>query len=133
MNILFITEINPFPPNSGESIRSYHLINSLLEFTDKLYLISGSAPPDKEKYRKITYRQFPMIYSKNRWKNLICLFRRNRSLSRIMRDLIDSDQIDIVFLDYKFIGNYIKLFKDRPTKIIYGTHNVQSPTLSGAC
>ena len=126
MNILFITEIKPFPPNSGERIRSFHLIRSLLEFTDKLFLLSGNAPPDEEGYKKIVHYQFPDIYTSNRWKNLILLFKRDRTMVSSIKRLLETNHIDLVFLDYSFIGNYIRLFKERKIKIIYGTHNVQS-------
>lgn len=126
MNILFVTEIAPFPPNSGERIRSYNLINSILDFADELILVSDNAPPDEERYKNVTHIQFPKIYSKSRWVSLFQIFFRNRSFSTLLRGLMDDHQIDLVIMDYNFIGNYIKVFKRRGVKVIYGTHNVQS-------
>lgn len=126
MNILFITQIEPFPPNSGERIRSYHLINSILEFTDKLFLVAGNGPPDESRYSKIGYHQIPKIYSGNRWKNLLLLFHRNRRLVKIIKDILKDHEINCVFLDYHFIGQYTGIFRKKGIRIIYGTHNVQS-------
>ncbi len=126
MDILFITELAPFPPDRGERIRSYNLINSILEFADRLHLLSGSAPPGSDRYRKVTHHEFPEFYSKNRWMNLLLLFFRRRRFVKTLEALADSVHPDLVFLDYNFFGNYIRIFKKRGIRVLYGTHNVQS-------
>lgn len=126
MNILFVTELAPFPPDKGERIRSYNLINSILEFTERLILVSGNAPPDQEKYRKVTHWQFPELYTKSRWMNLLLLFFRRKEFRDLLESVIDRHEVDLVMLDYKFLGNYIPIFKRRGIRVVYGTHNVQS-------
>lgn len=97
-----------------------------MDFADQLYLIAGNAPPEEEKYKNVRYRHCPEITTKNRWKNLLRLFQRMRDLTGIIEEFTDNQQIDLVFLDYNFLGNYIPLFKARNVKVIYGTHNIQS-------
>lgn len=126
MNILFITEIAPFPPRSGERIRSVNLIHSILQFSDRLILIAGNEPPDEPGYEKVTFHQFPDLYSRSRWMNLGMIFWRERAFIRLINQIIERDAIDLVFLDYCFIGNYIKPFRRRKIPVIYGTHNIQS-------
>lgn len=127
MNILFLNEIHCFPPNSGEKLRTYNLMHSILEFCNSLHFISGNAPPEHELNSKLTYYQFPEDYYKeNRWKNLSFLFKRNRQLEETINHILDNHKIDIAFIDYNFLGNYIDIFKKRNIKVIYGTHNVQS-------
>lgn len=126
MNLLYITELKPFPPDRGERIRSYNLINSLLEISDRMILIAGNAPPVEDRYGKAQFIPLPRMSTKNRWINLLFLFFRNKSLLRIVKDILAENEIDQVFLDYNFLGHYIQFFKKRGIKVTYGTHNVQS-------
>ncbi|MFO7977558.1 MAG: glycosyltransferase [Bacteroidales bacterium] len=126
MKILFLTQIACFPPDAGEKLRSFNLIHSILEFSDTLYLVSGNAPPREATYSKVKYFPFPSgYYSQNRWKDLSLLFRRNKDLEKAIRSILDTEPVELAFLDYYFLGNYISLFKERGIKVIYGTHNVQ--------
>lgn len=126
MNLLYITELEPFPPDRGERIRSYHLINSLLEFSDRMVLLAGNEPPVKKRYEKVEYVPMPGLRTRNRWINLLFLFFRNRSLMRLLSNILDRHEIDQVFLDYDFLGHYIRFFKGKGIRVTYGTHNVQS-------
>jgi polysaccharide biosynthesis protein PslH len=127
MKILFMTEIGPFPPNSGEKLRSYNLIKSMLLFAEKMYVISGNRPTDGANYSNAEFYDFPDITPKNRrWRNMSMLFKLDKRIVTTIEDILKKDNIDIAFLDYNFIGNYIKFFKKRNIKVIYGTHNIQS-------
>jgi len=126
MNILFITELEPFPPNRGERIRSYNLINSILEFADNLILIAGNAPPKEKRYASIEYLKYPGKPTRNRWINLLYLFMRRRSFTRLLNGILSAHQINMVFIDFNFFGNYIQVFKNRGIRVTYGTHNIQS-------
>lgn len=127
MNILFLSEVDCFPPNAGEKLRCFNLIRSMQEFSDQLHLIIGNPPVDNGSYPKVRYYHFPSgYYSKNRWANLTNLFRQDRDLVKLLKAILDNEQIDIAFIDYNFLGNYINLFKKRNIRVIYGTHNVQS-------
>lgn len=126
MKILFLTEIACFPPDAGEKLRSFNLIHSILEFCDSMILVSGNAPPNEPIYQKVKHFPFPPdYYSNNRWRNLLLLSGRNTTLENTLQRILDHEKIDVAFLDYYFLGNYISLFKKRNIKVIYGTHNVQ--------
>jgi len=40
--------------------------------------------------------------------------------------IISEERINLVFLDYNFLGNYIRIFRRAGIRVAYGTHNVQS-------
>ena len=124
--MLFVTEISPFPPNSGERIRSNNLIRSAIKFCDTLFLIAGSAPPENIEFKKIVYVDYPILHKFGRWRNLASLVKKNKDLLSVFKNITDTHQIDLVWLDYNFLGQYIGFFKRRGIHVIYGTHNIQS-------
>jgi len=126
MNILFVTELEPFPPDRGERIRSYNLIKSMLKFSSRLIMVAGNAPPVEQKYSHLRYLKFPGAYVRNRWVNLLLLFIRRKGMTTLLKEVVASESVDLVFIDYNFLGQYIRFFKKRGIKVIYGTHNVQS-------
>ena len=128
MNILYISEIEPFLINTGERLRAKNLINSLTEFSDKVFAIVGNLPKrDQSVPENLFCYQMPLLFDQNRrWNNFIHLFKRNTELVTLIQKIIETEKIDIAFLDYNFIGNYIEIFNTNNIKVIYGTHNVQS-------
>ncbi len=53
-------------------------------------------------------------------------FRKDPAFLEKIREVLDNNEIDLVFIDYMYYGQYIRFFRRRGLKVIYGTHNVQS-------
>lgn len=130
MNILFFTEISPFPINGGERIRSYGLLKSLSELGYKITaIIANSDNVDLANYniKNVEYKEYK-IPNKSKFDRITCLhyFKKDKQLVLLFNQIINDRKIDLTFLDYAFIGQYISFFKQKNIPVIYGTHNAQS-------
>ena len=130
MNILFFTEISPFPINGGERIRSYGLLKSLSELGYKITaIITNSDNVDLANYKikNVEYKEYK-IPNKSKFDRITCLhyFKKDKQLVLLLNQIINDRKIDLAFLDYAFIGQYISFFKQKNIPVIYGTHNAQS-------
>jgi hypothetical protein len=130
MNILFFTEISPFPINGGERIRSYGLLKSLSELGYKITaIIANSDNVDLANYKikNVEYKEYK-IPNKSKFDRITCLhyFKEDKQLVLLFNQIINDRKIDLAFLDYAFIGQYISFFKQKNIPVIYGTHNAQS-------
>mgnify|MGYP000888641478 CR=1 FL=1 len=130
MNILFFTEISPFPIHGGERIRSYGLLKALSELGHNITaVIQNSDKIDLVNYKikNVEYKEYNI--SKNSiFNHFLCLhyFEKDKYIISLFDQIINSQKIDLVFLDYAFIGQYISFFKQKKIPVIYGTHNAQS-------
>ncbi len=130
MNILFFTEISPFPIYGGERIRSYGLLKALSELGHNITaVIQNSDNVDLVSYKikNVEYKEYN-IPKNSIFNRIICLyyFKKNKHIISLFNEIICNQKIDLVFLDYSFIGQYISFFKQRNLPVIYGTHNAQS-------
>lgn len=130
MNVLFFTEISPFPINGGERIRSYGLLKALSELGHNVEaIINNSDQVDLEKYfiKNVIFIEYsfspPNIFEKITGLHY---FNKKKTVINIFNQLLNKGQFDVAFLDYGFIGQYIKYFKRKRIPVIYGTHNSQS-------
>jgi len=131
MNILYISEISPFPINGGERIRTYGLIKcfSLLDY--KVTAIVGNINniSFSEYQTKYELRNTRFIkYNANNTSSIAIAsgyFTQNQNLTKLIHQ-VNLSEIDVVFLDYCFLGNYINVFKKYNIPVIYGTHNAQA-------
>jgi polysaccharide biosynthesis protein PslH len=131
MNILFFTEIIPFPVRGGEKLRSYGLLRILSRTFDKVIAVIGQTNNKAyldTSFENIEFHEFDFNSILPRNKYLYCLksFTRNKQLIGVFERILSENTIDIVFLDYHYFGQYIRYFKSIGIPVIYGTHNVQS-------
>lgn len=129
--VLFFTEINTFPVNSGEKIRSYGLIKLLSEYGFKVIAITGKsgkndAPTPKIKNVSVYSFDFFSIKSKSRYSNFFRIFKKEPVILKYLENILAAHTIKFAFLDYFYNGQYISYFQSKNIKVIYGTHNVQS-------
>ncbi len=130
-SILFLTEISFYPFFGGEKIRSYGLLKILSESFDHVYAITGL----KERNEKIG-KMFPnvtFIYFDFRTIQVVISqfgfvrqFRRDKTFLARIDEVLNKENIETAFIDYKYYGQYIGYLKKLGLKVIYGTHNVQS-------
>ncbi len=131
MNILFVTEISPFPVNKGEKLRSYGLLKILSTLNHKVTAVIGTS--GNERYKEYHLPNIDFIEfdykktrSKSKYINYWRLFRMNHDLKSLVAELIKNKNIDVVHLDYNYLGQYIDFIKSKGIPVIYGTHNAQS-------
>jgi hypothetical protein len=130
MNVLFVSEIAPFPPNGGEKLRSYGLLKLLSGLDLNVTAISGNAPPDNQlaEFPNITFVPFAFepLNLARKMQGYHWLLCRNKNLLARLNEVLEDRHIDLVFIDYFFYGQYIQYFKDRGIPVIFGTHNAQA-------
>ncbi len=130
MNVLFVTEITPFPLYGGERLRSHGLLKILENSFSKVVAVIGKSEIDTpdNPYRNIEFHEFDYkaILSKNKYVNCVNTFRRNKRLLALIDKLLVDNTFDVVLIDYYYYGQYIRYFKSKGIPVIYGTHNVQS-------
>jgi glycosyltransferase involved in cell wall biosynthesis len=130
MNILFFTEISPFPINGGERIRSYGLLKALSSLDYNVTaVIQNQNQVDLESYKMINVKyieyenskltHFDTIFSKY-------FFSKSKNVITIFESLIIGQKFDLVILDFNLAGRYSPYFKSRKIPIIIGTHNAES-------
>jgi hypothetical protein len=130
MNLLFITEISPFPINGGEKLRSYGILKLLSELNLNVHAIIGNF--DDKEYAKYTLKGINITkydYPGYNCKSLTRakrLFNPDKNLLQLASEIIDHEQIDVIYIDYLFYGQYIPYFKKLGLPVIYGTHNSQA-------
>lgn len=131
MNVLYITEISPFPINGGERIRAYGLLKAFNNIANNMIAIIGNTDhvdlqtySQKYDFNKTTFIPFNEEYTS--WNSKVTkYFKKNPKLMDLIHN-IDLKTINLVILDYNFKGQYIDFFKDHNISVIYGTHNSQS-------
>lgn len=129
MNVLFFTEICPFPVNGGERIRSYGLIKILSKIGFRIYaVIRNDENVDLSEYSisNVDFIVNDSIESKLSKLLRLSYFVQDERVLKIFNDIIGRKKIDLVFLDYGFVGNYISYFKKKGLPVLLGTHNAQS-------
>ena len=131
MNILFITEISTFPINGGEKIRSYSLIKMLDNLFDNVNVIltnkNNSDINSFKKFYNLTNTNF-LEYKKTKKSKLDIILKylyKDKNLMSLIQS-VNLKEIDLVFLDYYFLGQYISFFQKINIPVIYGTHNAQA-------
>jgi len=100
MNVLFITEITPFPLYGGERLRSHGLLKILENTFTKVVAIIGK--PESEthtgNYRNIEFHPFDFksIASKNKYVNCVKTFIKNKKLLGLIDNLLFNNKFDLV-------------------------------------
>ncbi len=127
MHILYFTQISTFPVIGGEKIRSYGLLKILSDSNYKVTAVIGKSQ-DIIPIRNVRFIEFDFenIRSSNKYVGYYSMFRKNPDIIKLLDEVLANDNIDIAFLDYYFNGQYIKYFKEKNIKVIYGTHNAEA-------
>ncbi len=129
--ILFLTEITFYPLIGGERMRTYGLLKILSNSFEHVHAITGLAQPDEDLQREfpnVTFHDFDYkkIETVIRNYGYFDQFRKDRSFTARIDEVLAANHIDLAFIDYKYYGQYISFLKEKGLKVIYGTHNVQS-------
>lgn len=130
MHILFITEVSPFPTHGGERLRTLGLITAVAELGHEVTaVVANDDGADIKKY-SIKGVEFIEYNFKKRYTNIFNktsgYYTKDKQLNRLIETLLMEKKINIAFIDYFFLGQYISFFQKKGIKVIYGTHNAQS-------
>jgi glycosyltransferase involved in cell wall biosynthesis len=145
MRILLITQIVPYPPDSGPKIKTYHVLRYLAERGHRVTLASFVRQHEEA---QLTYLQpycekiHPISFRRSRLADAIALadsFRTGlpflvlRDANREMRRLIDNlatQPFDIVHADQLTMAQFALQFRDaartnsnRPPLLVFDAHN----------
>lgn len=129
MNILFFTDISPFPQNGGERIRSYYLIKALSQLGyEVIAVVQNVEKVDLQKYHLpnvtfYTYETKPFdLLTRITGKQY---FQRSATVMNIFEEVCREYPLAAAILDYGYVGHYISYFRQKQIPVILGTHNAQ--------
>jgi hypothetical protein len=129
-NILYFTEVSPFPIHGGEEIRRYGILKALSASGYRVHAIIGNKNKtnlDHFKIKNVSYYEFNQKSDKlNIIFRYFKIFKKNKKLMPLIKKLVANEKIDIAFLDCYFIGQYISFFKNLKIPVVLGTENSQS-------
>ncbi len=129
-NILYLTEVSPFPIYGGEEIRRYGILKALSASGYRVHAIIGNKNKINLNHFKIKNVSYYEFNQKSDKLNIIFryfkIFKKNKKLMPLIKKLVANDKIDIAFLDCYFIGQYISFFKNLKIPVVFGTENSQS-------
>lgn len=131
MKIVFITELNPFPPMGGDTIRTFNLLKTLSGFAS-LHLVILDCEGDIRKQRTSNNSiNFPIditYLAKDKTPGgglLERLLPRKDIITKLKEIALNlKPESDIIWLDYRYLAHYKQAFPG--FKVIYGTQNIQS-------
>ncbi|MCK4662601.1 MAG: glycosyltransferase family 4 protein, partial [Bacteroidales bacterium] len=130
MHILFITEVSPFPTNGGERMRCTGLLKALSDLGHNITaIVANNDAINLKKYSisKVNFIEYNFQkWNTNNLKRLLSNFRKDKRLLNLIAQIIKKQAVDIVFIDYFFLGQYISYFRKKDIPVIYGTHNAQA-------
>lgn len=149
MNIIFLADIVPYPPNTGIKIRTYNIIRELhtqghnvflLAFNHKVFINDAKtktlcAQKLKNICKKVHIFEIPS--EKNRFTHYLCLAKnlfeidpyrvkryQSKKCSDRIKEIILNNKIDLVHLDKTEFYWYSKFIDGIP--IVATNHNVES-------
>jgi polysaccharide biosynthesis protein PslH len=129
LKILFITQVVPIPPSGGERIRSYGLLSCLVQLG---YQVLAITPPleniaDAElQLPGVTFIPFNFDTPSGSVAQFGSYFKPDKRLKALILQMLSREHIELAFIDYFFLGQYVPVIKAHGIPVIYGTHNAQS-------
>jgi polysaccharide biosynthesis protein PslH len=131
MNILFLTEISPFPVKGGEKLRSYGLLKMLSNLGHNVTAVintsSGIQQIDNVEFYEFNYKKYTKSYRYDfQFIRDLLIFFKNNDLIQLINSLLAKKKYDVAVIDYGFMGQYIHFFRKKGLKVIYGTHNAEA-------
>lgn len=130
MTVLFITEVVPFPVNSGERIRTYGLLKLMSELDLKVLAVVGNSKTGTDVLNEVNgveYYPYDFFNDQHikRAGNFINLM-KDKNFIKFISGILTRHKVDFVFIDFSYRGQYIEFFKRKGLPVIYGTHNAQA-------
>ena len=144
MDVLFVTGTVPYPPTSGASTRSYHLIRRMAK-RHRVHLITYAVLPDDIKCLRVfedccaTVRSVPWRETKgtpsfyvqalmnvlSRTPLVVSRFTKS-SMTRAIESALDEERIDLIHCDFLSLSLNLPKPSKRDIPALLTAHNVES-------
>jgi len=148
MNILFLSTRSPYPLISGHSLRTYHILKGAAQNHNVTFVTFVQLPEHELKEENLEHLRsfcksvypFDIPVDRSRWKLSAQLFLNLLSsapfvaqkyhapeMRQRIREIIKTENIDLVHVDLLPLSVYIKEFQNLPKILV--NHNVESVRL----
>lgn len=125
-HILFLTQAKPFSGVGGENMRSRGLISILQANKYSITAITGSEGDTIAEENNL-FAHYKVLDLKNSFfAKFNSLFKTDSAIVSAINEVHQMRKIDVAFIDYMFMGQYISILKKMGIPVIYGTHNAQA-------
>lgn len=146
MRVLFLTNLYPYPLNSGGAIHSYTIIKALSKMGSDIDLIcfkekSSDVSDDIDFISSVTFVPHKIITADNKLSMTLKCFAsvftsdpfvvfkfRSKLMKKEVKRLLNSSNYDFVYIDHFNLGVYYKIIKkyiSATTPIILNEHNCE--------
>ncbi|MGZ9165516.1 MAG: glycosyltransferase family 4 protein [Anaerolineales bacterium] len=142
MHILFLTQILPYPPNSGPKVKTWHVIKYLSQCGHKITLASFVRPeemPYIEDVRQVCASVHPVPMHRSRISDIGYLLRSQLTgrpflverddlseMRSLVERIVTSEDVDVIHADQltmtQFALPFMKRANSRP-KLVFDAHN----------
>lgn len=142
MNILFLSTENPYPPDHGHHLRTYHVLRHLAA-NHKIFFVGFWQSPEELKHQThleslcahvvllpIPGRAQKAQYAFNLFRNLFSAwpftvqrYFRREAVQHI-KQIMQTNHIDLVHFDLMHLAPYLECIGDTPSVLV--NHNVES-------
>ena len=115
MNILFLTQILPYPPDAGPKVKTWHVIQYLIELGHKVTLATYVRPEEREYVHfleDVCHKVYPVPMKRSRLEDFGYLMRSLYSgrpflverddkseMRMLVNDLVNNQDIDVIHAD----------------------------------
>ena len=142
MRILFLTQILPYPPNSGPKVKTWHTLRYLFQMGHQITLVS-LIRPDEEPFVEILHQICHQVYtipiSRSRLMDVVYLLRSQftgrpflierddvAEMRSLVARVVDSDSVDVIHADQLTMAQFALPFAKQPRGkpfLIFDAHN----------
>ncbi len=148
MNILFLTQILPFPPNAGPRVKTWHVINHLAQQGANVHLVTfirEEEVPFLSEVKEVCDQVVPVSIQRNRIKDVVYLLKSimtnssflitrdgSDQLNTEIENLIKNNTYDFIHADQLTMAQFALTAKKfhqhthpnaKPPKLIFDAHN----------
>ncbi|GAB4233136.1 MAG: glycosyltransferase [Stanieria sp.] len=129
MKIVVVTELHPFPPIGGDTIRIFNILKALSNFASvHLVILDCDKKSSKEYtvncYDNLTIETTYLVKNKTPGSGLLERLQPRKDILKELTKISEKLKPDIVWLEYGYIAHYHHAFS--AAKVIFDTQNVQS-------
>ncbi|HUG33492.1 MAG TPA: glycosyltransferase family 4 protein [Anaerolineales bacterium] len=141
MNILFLTQILPYPPDSGPRVKTWHVLKYLAQRGHTITLITYIRPeeePHLETVRRICHRVFTVPIKRSRLKDAGYFIRSqltrqpflverddSAAMRTMVREVVTAAPVDAIHADQLTMAQFALPYRNgnRKPALIFDAHN----------
>jgi polysaccharide biosynthesis protein PslH len=142
MHILFLTQILPYPPDSGPKVKTWNVLKYLSQQGYKITLVSfvrSEELPFVEEVQKICNKVHTVSMKRSRIKDIGYFIRSqfsgrpflverddSREMRRIVNDIVSTENVDVIHADQLTITQFALPFAGRESNgpaLLFDAHN----------